>query len=198
MKKVILGLLLTVILVTGVSAEETEGEKERSFGIGLHALGGGRYDNVRMCVGSPAGIPGGPIAEFYLDLRFPLSEDGTFIVNIPLFRPIFFALSFQMLQFEPQVTYEHVLGEGDGVRPVVAAGLGGVFHYGPDYTSSSENRGESFFSFGPLVTGSAGLTFFGGRFVPGVKVFYAPLFTPGRPVGTIIGGGLEIQVLLGG
>lgn len=200
MKKAILLLCVFCIVVLGVSGEESSGEaaEKRGFGIGLHVLGGGRYDNVRMCVGSPAGVPGGPIGELYLDLRFPVSENGTFIVNLPLFRPIMFALSFQMLQLEPQVTYEHVLGSGDGIRPVLGAGIGAVFHYGPDYYSSPDNRGPSFFSAGPLASGSAGISFLKGRLITGVKIFYAPLFAVGRPAGTVAGGGVEVQLLLGG
>lgn len=193
MKKIIFIMVLVLALAASGYAQNNGG-----FGIGIHVLGGGRYDNVRMCVGSPAGVPGGPIGEVYLDLRFPAGENGKLIVNLPVMRPILFAVSFQMLQLEPQLTYEHTFGSGDGLRPVVAGGLGAVFHYGPDYNSDPQNRGPSFFSTGPLVTGSAGVTFWKGRIITGVKVFYAPLFTAGRPVGTVLGGGLEAQIVFGG
>lgn len=193
MKKVLFFLVLAFILTGGVFAQENGG-----FGIGIHVLGGGRYDNVRMCVGSPPGVPGGPIGEVYLDLRFPMGENGRLIVNLPIMRPILFAVSFKMLQLEPQITYEYTFGSGDGLRPVIAGGLGAVFHYGPDYTSNPESPGPSFFSVGPLVTGSAGVKFWKERIITGLKLFYAPLFTADRPIGTILGGGVEAQLLIGG
>jgi hypothetical protein len=170
--------------------------EENSFTIGLHGLGGARYDNVRMCVGSPSGVPGGPIGEFYVDLRFPSGKNKTFIVNLPLFRPVYFAFAFDMLQLEPQVTLEYYLGTGGGIRPVVAWGAGAVFHYGPDYNSSPEAPGSAFFAVGPLVSGSAGLALWDGRIITGAKIFYAPLFSPDRPVGTVAGGALEVQFIL--
>ncbi len=192
MRKLFIISILFSALAGGAHAQESGG-----FGIGIHVLGGGRYDNVRMCVGSSQGVPGGPIGEIYLDLRFPAGENGKLIVNLPVMRPILFAAAFKMLQFEPQVTYEYTFGTGDGLRPVVAGGLGAVFHYGPDYNSNPENPGPSFFSVGPLITGSAGLKFWKERIITGLKLFYAPLFTAGRPLGTIAGGGVEAQLILG-
>ncbi len=181
-------MLLMIFTASGLAAQE-----ERGVSVGVHILGGGRYDNVRMCVGSPAGVPGGPIGEFYVDIRIPVSEQGTVVVNIPIFRPIVFAVAFKMLQLEPLVMYEHLLGEGPGTRPVVGGGLGIVFHYGPDYHSSPESRGEPFFSIGPLFNGFACLTLGRSNFTAGLKAFLSPLFTPGRPAGIVAGGGLEIH-----
>jgi hypothetical protein len=181
-------LLLMVGSAAGLAAQE-----ERGVSVGVHILGGGRYDNVRMCVGSPAGVPGGPIGELYFDIRVPVSTRGTVVVNIPLFRPIVFAAAFNMLQLEPLVMYEHILGEGTGTRPVVGGGLGIVFHYGPDYHSDQENPGAPFFSIGPLLNGFAGLTLGESNFTAGIKGFFSPLFTPDRPAGVIAGGGLEVH-----
>ena len=176
-----------------LSATISSAEENRGVSVGFHILGGGRYDNVRMCVGSPAGVPGGPIAEFYFDLRVPVSERGTLVFNIPLFRPIYFAAAFGMMQVEPSVMYEHILGEGTGTRPVVGAGLGTVLHYGPDYNSSAENKGESFFSIGPLFNGFFGFSLGQSNFTAGIKVFVSPLFTPGRSTGIVAGGGAELH-----
>ncbi len=33
-------------------------------------MGGGRYDDLRMCVGSPAGVKGGPIADIMFVTRY--------------------------------------------------------------------------------------------------------------------------------
>ena len=88
-----------------------------------------RYDNVRMCVGSPAGVPGGPIGEVYFDIWVPVSDSGAVVINVPLFRPIMFAAAFDMLQLEPTVMYEHNFGDGIGTQPVVGGGLELLYNF---------------------------------------------------------------------
>lgn len=212
MKKsiVVVFVLLALTATMGPAAEsdrapgnERASSQERAPGnerttVGLHLLGGGRYDNVRMCVGSPAGIPGGPIAEFYFDIRIPVSRQGRIAINIPVFRPIYFAIAFKMMQLEPVVMYEHILGSGTGTRPVLGVGPGVILHYGPDYESSQEDRGPSFFSIGPSVNVFAGLTLGQSNFIVGIKGFFSPLFTPGQPAGIVAGGGLELHYVFAG
>lgn len=190
MKKYALLILIFVSSFYYVSAQDSP-----TVTIGLHLLAGGRYDDVRMCVGSPAGVKGGPIMDVYLDIRFPLENNNFLIVNIPIMRPILFGAAFQMLQFEPQVTFEHRFDNGDKPGFVIGGGLGLVFHYGPDYNSSPDNRGASFFAMGPLFTGSAGLLIEGkyGNWIPGVKAFYSPLFSADYITGQVLGGGLELH-----
>ena len=187
----IAGVIFSAPLFAGQTAAETG--SMRPVTLGVHILGGGRYDDVRLCVGSPPGVPGGPIGELYLDIRMPVGARGTIAVNIPLFRPILFAAGFQMLQLEPLVMYEYLLGEGTGVRPLIGGGLGAVFHYGPDYFSSPENRGASFFSIGPLLNVFGGLRLGTTNITVGIKGFFAPLFTPDRPPGIVAGGGLKVH-----
>ncbi|MBB6481755.1 hypothetical protein [Spirochaeta isovalerica] len=187
--------LITTLIFLCLPLAFAAGE-ERKTTIGLHILGGGRYDDVRMCVGSPQGVKGGPIMEVYLDIRIPAGERGTLAVNIPVMRPILFGVAFQMMQFEPQVTYEYLFPTGsEKIDIVLGGGLGAVFHYGPDYNSAPEDRGESFFSAGPLFTASAGIVFHGrsGNWTPGVKAFYAPLFSSGYDNGHVLGGGVELH-----
>ncbi|MFW5769183.1 MAG: hypothetical protein ACOCYA_03910 [Spirochaetota bacterium] len=168
-------------------------QEGRGVSLGIHVLGGARYDNVRMCVGSPAGVPGGPIGEVYFDVRIPAGPDGHVVINIPLFRPIFFAAAFGMLQLEPLVMYEYSPSTTGAVQPVFAGGLGAVLHYGPDYTSGPESPGPSFFAAGPQIAGFAGIRFWEERMTAGAKIFYAPLFSAAHPPGTVAGGGLEVH-----
>src|SRR6056297_1468639 len=132
MKRIVFAFFcLSIFMSSGLWAQEQQG-----VSIGIRILAGGRYDNVRMCVGSPAGVPGGPIGEVYFDIRVPVSDAGTVVINVPLFRPIVFAAAFDMLQLEPVVMYEHSLGDEAGTHPVVGAGMGVILHYGPDYHST--------------------------------------------------------------
>lgn len=181
-------IVLLAIVSSGVGADEKQG-----ISLGIRILAGGRYDNVRMCVGSPAGVPGGPIGEVYFDIRVPVSDAGTVVINVPLFRPIVFAAAFDMLQLEPVVMYEHSLSDEAGTHPVVGAGMGVVLHYGPDYHSSQDDPGDSFFSIGPLLNGFAGLTIGETNFTAGLKGFFSPLISPDRPTGVVAGGGLEVN-----
>lgn len=193
LKMVRCAALAAVLFALG--AMSLSAEEGRKVTVGTHLLFGGRYDNVRMCVGSPAGVPGGPIGDLYFDIRFPTSPNGTLVLNIPVFRPILFAASFQMLQFEPQVTYEYLFTGSGGARPVLGGGLGIVLHYGPDYLSSPTNRGPDFFAAGPLVSVSFGFRFSGksGSWTPGIKAFAAPLFGDPGYLGFTAGGALELH-----
>ena len=184
----VVALGLFMCAAGGLGARENRGVH-----VGIHALGGGRYDNLRMCVGSPAGVPGGPIGEVYFDVIVPAGPDGHIVVNIPLFRPIFFAVAFGMAQVEPLVMYEYSPRTAGAVQPVFGGGLGVIFHYGPDYTASPESPGPSFFSVGPQAAGFAGIRFWKERMTVGLKIFYAPLFSGVRPPGTVLGGGLEVH-----
>ncbi|MBN2655598.1 MAG: hypothetical protein JXR86_00955 [Spirochaetales bacterium] len=191
MKKTAITVSILILSTLILSAQENGKVKA-----GFHILGGGRYDDVRMCVGSPQGVKGGPIMEAYFDIRIPAGEKGTLVVNIPVLRPILFGVSFGMLQLEPQVTYEHLFPmNSDKIDIVLGGGLGAVFHYGPDYNSTPDDKGESFFSIGPLITASAGMVFHSrsGDWTPGIKVFYAPLFSPDYKTGQVLGGGMELH-----
>ncbi|MDA3955984.1 hypothetical protein [Oceanispirochaeta sp.] len=175
-------------------------ETSPTVSLGFHVLAGGRYDDLRMCIASPAGVKGGPIMDIYADIRFDLDDHQAISINIPVMRPILFGAAFQMLQFEPQISYEYSFDQNneDGGQWVVGGGMGTVFHYGPDYKSSPDDRGDSFFAMGPLFTGFTGYRLKEGprgSWMPGVKVFYAPLFSRDYDPATMLGGGLELHYL---
>jgi hypothetical protein len=76
--------------------------------IGLKIRIGGRFDNVRMCVASPAGAKGGVAADISVFAEFPVNNNEALLhFDLPLMRPILFAFAFRMLQFEPIVTLKY-------------------------------------------------------------------------------------------
>ncbi|MBN2048888.1 MAG: hypothetical protein JW760_00475 [Spirochaetales bacterium] len=192
MKKLILILVIASCVLLSMYADNGD-----SLSLGVHAAFGGRYDDLRMCVGSPPGVKGGPIGEIYLDIRIPAGPMSSLTVNLPVMRPILFAAAFKMLQFEPQVTWEYTLTGPGSLETLIGGGLGVSLHYGPDYTSSMEDPGESFFAAGPFFSGSVGLVLAGasGTWMPGIKLFYTPLFSSGRSIGTVVGGVAELHFL---
>ena len=187
MKKNLIVFSCLVILTGALAAEE-----KALISFGVHAIGGGRYDDVRMCVGSPAGVKGGPIMDVYFDVVLRTGANTALVFNLPVMRPILFGAAFKMLQFEPQMTFEYTSVESGFV---FGGGLGAVFHYGPDYKSSLDDRGEDFFAVGPLVSGSVGRRIEArqGYWLPGAKVFYSPLFSAEKKFGGVLGAALELH-----
>lgn len=195
--KIYLISFLAMAVVLATSNQPLNAQEERDVSFGFSIMFGGRYDDLRMCVASPAGVKGGMIGDIALNTRFHVRENLDMVFTLPVMRPILFALAFQMLQFEPEVTFEfkHPLG-GDSAL-VAGLGLGASFHYGPDYKSDLENRGESFFAIGPFFSGIFGIGFpgiAGKDTLVGVRAFYVPLFSKDRAPGTVIGGALEGQM----
>ncbi len=187
--------LLCVVLCAGMSTTNAAQNNETLY-VGLHVMVGGRYDNMRMCVASPAGKKGGPVADVMLDLKFSLTDKVALGINIPVMRPILFAAAFKMLQFEPAVSLEFKRKIGDDRYVVLGPNLGVSFHYGPDYRSDKENKSESFFAAGPYLSQLFGLSFKGssGRDkIIGLRAFYVPLFSGDSDLspGTVLGGSLE-------
>ena len=169
--------------------------KESGFSVGVTAMVGGRYDNLRMCVASPAGVKGGPIADIMLVTRYHVSSTSSIGLKLPVMRPILFAAAFKMLQFEPEILFERTIRGRGQYEYVAGPSLGISLHYGPDYTASLDESGaEAFFAAGPVVSGIFGLRFIndaGHDRVIALKPFYIPLFSRERATGTVWGAALE-------
>lgn len=187
MKTILIALSIIVMLTSALFAEQNN-----PISFGLHAIAGGRYDDVRMCVGSPAGVKGGPIMDVYLDIVFRTGSHTSLVFNLPVMRPVLFSVAFKMLQFEPQVTFEYSPSSSSFV---FGAGMGAVFHYGPDYRASLSDRGEEFAAKGPLISLSAGKRVEAqqGYWLPGFKVFYSPLYSKDKYLGTVVGAAFEFH-----
>lgn len=130
------------------------------FGVKIRI--GGRFDNMRMCVASPAGAKGGLAADISAFAEFPIGNKEVLLhVDLPLMRPILFAFAFRMVQFEPTVMLKFSGRHNNNVGWVAGPVLGVSLHYGPDYHSeaSGSGRTESFIALGPIFGGYAGLDF---------------------------------------
>lgn len=190
MKTTILILSILISLIQGVYGQNSDTSKN-SYGILFMA--GGRYDDLRMCVASPAGEKVGAIADIMLITKHRLNENHSLTFNLPLMRPILFGLAFNMLQFEPEVTLEYNKLINEKIDLVTGPGIGVSLHYGPDYKSNQSNPGKSFFAMGPFLSWQAGIAFKKEgviKSVAGLKAFYVPLFAKDRSAGTVIGGAL--------
>jgi hypothetical protein len=175
MKNLIKYLLVVLLIIpTSVFAQK----------VSLHAMFGGRYDDLRMCVGSPAGVKGGPVGDIQLDIPIHQTEKQTIVLNLPIMRPVLFSLAFRMLQFEPELTFEtrtekRVWGPGAGLS----------IHYGPDYRYDMDSRKDDFWAAGPFFSYLYGFEYPTQRVA--LRAFYSPLFSQARNPGTVIGLNLE-------
>ena len=189
---------IAVGLFLALLAGEVYAATDSQARFGLKIRIGGRFDNMRMCVASPAGAKGGIAADISAFAEFPVgNNDALLHVDLPLMRPILFAFAFRMLQFEPTVTLKFSGRQNDKIMWVVGPTLGASLHYGPDYRSeaSGSGRTESFFALGPIFGGYAGLDFWRPdqrfNFQFGLSPFITPLYSIGNTQnrhGVVIGG----------
>jgi len=182
--------LMTILVLLSITSAAQE---ESKFDFGVKIMFGGRYDNVRMCVASEAGVPGGMIADVMMLVKYPLKDNLNLTFELPVMRPILFVTAFQMLQFEPQFTLEYSKELSKGEFFVAGFGLGTSFHYGPDYKSDQKNKNHSFFAIGPEFSTLLAYKFSNKEGIPriiGIRPFYIPLFSnePGYESGTVLGG----------
>ncbi len=155
---------------------------DNSFVYGVKFRLGGRYDDVRMCVASPAGAKGGMAADISFFAEFGLSNNKSLHIDIPVFRPILFAASFNMLQFEPTVNLRFRKSKNDYSDFIAGPTLGVSLHYGPDYNSeqNAPDRTYSFFAMGPIIGGYFGIEFKRNKasnFEIGISPYLIPLFS---------------------
>ena len=188
-------LLLSVPTGDAFAQADVTVDGQVIFGFKIRA--GGRFDNVRMCVATPAGVKGGPAADISLFTEFDVGDDMALHIDLPVFRPIMFGASFKMLQFEPSVTLKFRRSTDGGKDLVAGPTLGVMLHYGPDYKSEKkgDGRGPSFFAMGPIVGGYLGLDFKRPEkafdFELGLTPYVTPLFgisDPEEHRGIVVGG----------
>ncbi|MCK9524192.1 MAG: hypothetical protein M0R76_14285 [Proteobacteria bacterium] len=205
-----LAAALACLALPGVSRANTgdaqaafsleDASSSRAVLIGFKLRAGGRFDNVRMCIGSPPGVKGGPAMDVSLYVEFALDDDISLAVDLPVMRPIMFAFAFQMLQFEPQLTLLFRHRVGGNVDFVGGPSIGVSLHYGPDYHSarSGRDRGKSFFAAGPMFGGYMGFDFKRPQknfhYQLGLAPYLAPMLgihDPDEHRGFILGGTID-------
>ena len=174
-------LLGVSLLPVGECVAQTP-SKGDEFVVGFKVRFGGLYDDVRMCVASDPGTKGCIAADVSLFMDFGVNSDWFIHVDLPVFRPILYAVAFDMLQFEPSVGAHRRISTGGDVDVILGPTLGVSLHYGPDYRSgqSSSERGPAFFAMGPTFGGYFGLDFLRRgkpfNFQLGVSPYVTPLF----------------------
>ncbi len=199
--------LAGILFATAVSSQEASAQESAAPGdappvFGMKIRAGGRFDNVRMCVASPAGAKGGPAADISAFAEVPLSDKLGLDIDLPVFRPLLFAAAFKMLQFEPTVTLKFRVQDKGRIDGIFGPTLGVSLHYGPDYNSATakDERTASFFAMGPMIGGYAGMDFKkpGSKFnfQLGLTPYVTPLFgisDPRSHRGVVAGALLDFQ-----
>lgn len=165
------------------------------FRPGISYLAGVRYDDLRMCVATKAGVKGGPIADGSAVLSWN-TEDMSWGAKIPVIRPILFGAAFQMLQFEPEMFFSKTLGKEKKFS--LMPGIGFSAHYGPDYNASLKKRGDEFWAFGPIISLTSGFRLPSNNDkrdrIIGIRPFYTPLFARDGRTGTVLGCSVDFWI----
>lgn len=175
-------LFSTIVFVSLLSAEVRPG---------IEIMGGGRFDNLRMCVATPQGTKGGPMADAALMLSISGDKlNGGF--KIPLFRPILFGAAFKMVQFEPEGFIRFPVGTDSCWTIMPGAGVS--VHYGPDYQSDRKNRSESFWAAGPIASVSILHTVGKKENEIGLRPFVTGLFGEDNRKGVVAGCSFEYLI----
>ena len=191
MKKVFFIIVLLSVIVFSAAAEDGS-----SFSIGVSVAAGGRYDNVRMCIASPAGTPGGMALEpVGLVMEYRFNERFGMGMYLPIARPIIFAVNTQMLQFLPELVFNIHIPVDEFKTIVIHPAIGASLHYGPDYLSDKENRGIDFFAAGPRISILGGIALHKNEnheFIFGLKPYAEFLFSEYRS-GFVAGGEIDFQ-----
>ncbi len=191
-------ILLTATIWNADAEAQTPGDGEVVLGVQLRI--GGRYDNVRMCVASPAGSQGGPAADISFFVEVGLTETMSIAVNIPVFRPVLFGAAFGMLQLEPDVTLRFRVPREGRADFIYGPSLGLSLHYGRSYHSGlgDEARGPSFFAAGPVFGFYLGADFVRPderfNFQLGFRPYITPLIPTGEAdvdTGIVVGGTVD-------
>jgi len=198
--KVCIIIMLVTLFFSSTVLAQAGAMSDNALIFGFKVSAGGRYDDIRMCVATPAGVKGGIAMDISFFTEIGLSDKMSLTVDIPVMRPILFAAAFKMLQFEPSVTLNFRKVSDGKVDFVAGPSLGVILHYGPDYNSeqSGEGRGSSFFAMGPRIGGYLGLDFKrpgeAFNFQLGISPYIAPLFgikDPDNHKGVVAGGYID-------
>lgn len=188
--------ILSIIMFTSFGFAQND-----SLNWGIKFRMGGRYDNLRMCVASPAGAKGGMAADISLFKEITLKNNTVLHFDLPVMRPILFASAFKMLQFEPTLSLKFKKDINKNIKLLLGPTLGFSLHYGPDYKEEETltDGANSFFAMGPILGGYFGIInqTKSPRLEYGISPFITPLFSISDSQnrnGIIIGGLFDIAL----
>lgn len=168
-------LFATLMLPFGLMSQSLPEPANR---LGILVMAGGRFDDIRKCVASPVGTKGGPIADVMLTYALRINERKTIRLNLPVMRPLLFALAFKSLQFEPEF---HLLTTATGKpekRFQIIPGIGLSLNYINEYDNPADE--PRYFSIGPIFSIQSALALSQQKTrTLGLRAFYSPLFSAG-------------------
>ena len=181
-------IIILIAIVTLLSAETKHG---------FQILAGGRYDNVRMCVASDAGVEGGMMLDIAYMFEKKREGKNSIGAKIPIMRPILFGASFGMVQFEPEFFIKNYSSKKESLYWMPGFGLS--VHYGPDYKTDKEAIDpEKFWALGPIFSSAFGVVIGDNSKREksiAVRPFITPLFAKDGKSGVVAGGSLEFLML---
>ena len=163
--------------------------------VGMSFTGGGRYDNVRMCVASMKDVPGGIAFEFLgFVLEYRVNKNFGIGLYLPIGRPLLFGAGFGMLQFLPEYNMIFHFPFHRIIDFIIIWGIGASLHYGPGYESDRVNKDPSFFAAGPRSSLLAGIMIYFKFFslTIGAKP-YVEYLANGNRQGLVGGGEIDFQ-----
>ena len=187
-------VLAATAAVTFAAPASAQGADDSA--IGVKAQAGGRWDRVRMCIATPPGTEGGPAFDIVVFAEKGIGHGASFIVDLPVMRPVLFGVAFDMLQLEPVMGLNFRDEIGEDLDLIAGPRLGATLHYGPDYRSgdSGDERLPSFFAMGPRFGAYLGLDFVRPaevfNFQLGLHPYLSPMWAiddPDDHRGTVVG-----------
>jgi hypothetical protein len=193
-------LPLALSFLVALGSDPGAAPAETRTHVGVKLRGGGRYDDVRMCVATPAGVNGGPNGDISVFAETRLGRRLSIHADLPVMRPILFAFASRMLQFEPSASLLWDRSLTPTRRIVGGPTLGVSMHYGPgpDSEPSGDGRTEDFFALGPILGGYVGFDFLRPakvfNFQLGLTGYVQPLWrTDNGDAGVVVGGLLDFS-----
>jgi hypothetical protein len=180
-------IVLVALLFSGTAAAQSvPGPTAGRIVFGVKVSLGARYDAVRAKQADSGGSKKGAFLDTSLFMDIDMTDKLALRINLPVFRPIYFAAAYNIFHFEPEIGLLFRVPTDDYVDVLVGPTLGATLHYGADYVSLKRDAilGAPFFAIGPRIGGYAGLDAVPNpdvwqewEFQVGISPYYSLLFS---------------------